>query len=523
MERKMFDTPVLPRLATILAEVKSGDLVVPRFQRPFVWDDDRRLQLLDSIAQGMPIGSLLVWRTSRRDLETYERVGGIRLERARQGDEKVNYLLDGHQRISTLFGALQSGEREPPGKDDDTRWPLFYELGAKERPAFRIAPRRGDPPVHWLPLDILLDGDALFDFTQRLRLESKRDLAREAENLANIFRDYIIPIVPLVTEELDTVTDAFVRINSQGKGMTEAHMLRALTHLKTIDTDQHFSEVRARLQAVGWGRLDDQVLVNVLKAMLGLDVYASGVRRVHEMLKTDSKPLGALASAVEEAVEALNAIGVCGPPALPYAYQLVTLAAIAARFPGRLGEPGVRDNLRRWFWITTYTEHFTGMTGSGIRDTIEDLASKLWGPPIKADLVETVELLPAFRLPSVRARAFLLFLAQLPENETARSQHQQLLGMDDVRSAPLLYPDWSRSDPANRVIAAPAELRKLRAALQRGQILTSDLADAHGIPEEAVRVLPDPKAFLDARRNWLFRHEKAFVESFVKDAPSPRR
>jgi hypothetical protein len=520
MERKMFDTPVLPRLATILAEVRSGDIVVPRFQRPFVWDDDRRLQLLDSITQGMPIGSLLVWRTSRRVLETYERVGGIRLARARQGDEKVNYLLDGHQRISTLFGALQSGEREPPGKDDDTRWPLFYELGAKERPAFRLAPRRGAPPTHWLPLDILLDGDALFDFTQRLRLENKRDLAREAENLANIFRDYIIPIVPLVTEELDTVTDAFVRINSQGKGMTEAHMLRALTHLKTIDTDQRFSEVRARLQAVGWGGLDDQVLVNVLKAMLGLDVYASDVRRVHEMLKTDPKPLDMLASAVEEAVGALSAIGVCGPPALPYAYQLVTLAAIAARFPGRLGEHGGRDNLRRWFWITTYTEHFTGITGSRIRDTIEDLAQKLWGPPIKAVHMIGIEPAPRFWLPSVRARAFLLFLAQLPGSEAARLQRQQLLGMDDAKSAALLYPKQPSSDPANRVIATPAELREIRAALRSGQSLTPDLADQLGIPGEAAQMLPDHEAFLEARRNWLFRREQAFIESFSEDAPS---
>jgi len=83
-----------------------------------------------------------------------------------------------------------------------------------------------------------------------------------------------------VTEELDIVTDAFVRINSQGKGMSEAHMLRALTHLQAIDTERHFEKVRARLEPHGWAGLDDQVLVNILKAMLGLDVYAAGVRGV---------------------------------------------------------------------------------------------------------------------------------------------------------------------------------------------------------------------------------------------------
>ncbi|RYD72712.1 MAG: DUF262 domain-containing protein [Verrucomicrobiaceae bacterium] len=341
MDRKMFDTPVLPRLETILTEVKSGDLVIPEFQRPFVWDDDRRLSLLDSIVMGMPIGSLLVWRTTRRDLRTYDRVGGVRITAPRKGEEKVNYLIDGHQRISTLFGALYSGEREISDDDDDVRWPLYYELAAETRPAFRVPPGRGTVPPNWLPLNILLDGDKLFDFTQRLRQGGRRDLAKEAERLANIFRDYIIPVVPLVTEELDVVTDAFVRINSQGKGMSEAHMLRALTYLGANDTDRYFNEVRIRLEPLGWGEIDDQILVNVLKSRLGLDVYASSVRGVYSMLKANPAPLKDLADVVEEAVGFLATVGVRGPSALPYAYQLVTLSALSARFPGLLGEPEV--------------------------------------------------------------------------------------------------------------------------------------------------------------------------------------
>ncbi|XXX78984.1 DUF262 domain-containing protein [Sorangium sp. So ce134] len=517
MERKMFDTPVLPRLATILAEVKTGDLVVPAFQRPFVWDDERRLSLLDSISQGMPIGSLLVWRTSRWDLATQEVVGGVRLTTAKQSGEKINYLIDGHQRVSTLFGALQEGPREPASPDDDTRWPLYYELGAKERPAFRLAPRRGDPPKHWLPLDILFDGDKLFDFTQALRAEGKRDLARQAENLANIFKDYIIPVVPLVTEELDTVTDAFVRINSQGKGMSEAHMLRALTHLKATDTERRFAEIRARLQARGWGALDEQVLVNVLKAMLGLDVYAAGARRVHEMLAKDPKPLDALDSAVEEAVEALSRVGVWGPSVLPYAYQLVALAAVAARAPGLLSQAGAAKRLEHWFWTTTYTEYFTGATGNRIREAIKELGLWLKGLDDAAPIMtEEVEPLHTFTLPSVRARAFLLFLTELMGDEQARQQRRKLLALDDVRTAPLLYPGELATNPGNRVIAAPDELRELRAVLRNGQGLTPDIAYEFAIPADAVRVLPDQDAFLKARRAWLFEREKEFIASFYR-------
>ncbi|XXY54619.1 DUF262 domain-containing protein [Sorangium sp. So ce269] len=512
MDRKMFDTPVLPRLETILAEVKSGDLVIPQFQRPFVWDDDRRLNLLDSIVEGMPIGSLLVWRTNRRDLCTYERVGGVRLEGPRKGDEKLNYLIDGHQRIFTLFGALYSGERE--SSDEDTRWPLYYELGARERPAFRVPPRRRTVPEHWLPLNTLLDGDKLFDFTQSLRENGRRDLAKEAERLANIFRDYIIPIVPLVTEELNVVTDAFVRINSQGKPMSEAHMLRALTHLGAIDTDSHFREVRTRLEPLGWAALDDQVLVNVLKAQLNLDVYASDVRSVHGMLNRDPVPLKRLGGVLEEAVDFLAKVGVRGPGALPYTYQLVTLATLAAWSPGCLGKPDVQEHLRRWFWVTTYTELFSGSTGSRIRDGIRQLADAVndGRPPAYNDL-PAVKSLTQIRGSTGRTRAFLLFLAQCPRDKCARQRRQERLGTDDTRATPSLVAAESGVAPGNRVIASPAELRELRAAIRNGAV-DNEMADEFCIPSEALEALPDHRAFVDARSRLLVAKERIFIETF---------
>lgn len=506
----MFDTPVLPRLGTILAEVSSGDLAIPVFQRPFVWDDDRRLSLLDSIAEGMPIGSLLVWRTTNRELRTYPQVGGVIIARPSRNSEKIGYLIDGHQRISTLFGALHTGDSDLA--DDETRWPLYYELGATSRPAFRVPPRRGTIPGNWLPLNTLLDGDRLFDFTQQLREEGRKELAKEAERLANIFRDYVIPIVPLVTEELDIVTDAFVRINSQGKGMSEAHMLRALTHLGTIDTEEHFSKVRQNLEPLGWGKLDDQVLVNILKAQLDLDVYASDIRGLRDRLKADPAPLKALTSVLVEAVEFLAVeIGVRGPKALPYTYQIVTVATLAAWSPGILRKPECQGLLRLWFWITTYTEHFSGITGSTIRGGIHQLHDALqlsaeW--PFKEP--PPVEPLTRLRGSTGRSQAFLLFLARLPKDSSARQRRLERLETEDTRS---LIAEVSSGAPGNRVIASPAELKELRTAIKLRQI-SDELADEYGIPGEALAAIHDPLEFVNERTRFLLAKERGFIENW---------
>lgn len=505
----MFDTPVLPRLETVLAEVRSGDLVIPQFQRPFVWDDERRLKLLDSIVAGMPIGSLLVWRTSRRDLHVYESVGGVKLGGPRKEGEKVNYLIDGHQRISTLFGALYGDGKRAAG--GGTRWSVYFELGSKARPAFRVAPARGGVPPNWLPLNIILDGDRLFEFTQVLREAGDRTGAKEAERLANVFRDYIVPIVPLVTEDLNVVTDAFVRINSQGKSMGEAHMLRALTHLESIDTDKQFARVRRSLRDVGWGGLDDQVLVSVLKAQMGLDVYASDVRGVREELRKDPAPLSHLPAALDEAIKFLASVGVRGPGALPYTYQLVTLATLAAWLPGKLTDGLYAKRLRSWFWRSTYTELYSGVTGSRIREVISELhAAYESGREPQIPWVTAVKPLSRIRGATGRTRAFMLFLARLPKGRKAAIARQELLGSDNARATPSIF-KGARTDPGNRVIALPSEVNELRRAIRQGTLDTS-VAKKFGIPPSAIAVLPDVDAFVRIRREWLVAQEIEFLK-----------
>lgn len=64
----LFDNPTTARLQQVIESIANGELLFPAFQRPFVWRDSQRLRLLDSILKGLPIGSMLIWRTTRQDL-----------------------------------------------------------------------------------------------------------------------------------------------------------------------------------------------------------------------------------------------------------------------------------------------------------------------------------------------------------------------------------------------------------------------------------------------------------------------
>lgn len=512
--RTSFDTPTLPRLATIIAELQSGVIAIPEFQRPSVWRDKQRLDLLDSIVKGLPIGSLLVWRSGTDVLNTYTEIAGIPVPPPRAGVDRRTYLIDGHQRVTTLFGALVRPEVPRTG-EFVRRWPLYYELGTTEGRAFRLPPRPREPvPGHWLPLDILFDSRALYRFRDGLYKRGDDTHADEAERIANVFKDYIIPVVPLISDDLDLVTDAFVRINSSGSPMTEAHMLRALTYKKGArDTFEGFAEIVAAL-GPSWDDLPEQTLVNCLKAALGLDVYRSSVREIERHLRNDAEALGRLKVAVLEAVSLLEAMGVGGWAALPYAYQLVTLVALAFNSPR-----SVRDRsmlLRRWFWRTTYAEHFTGATGGKIQHGIE-LLSKT--DPDLEELCSSLSIYTTrglLRKGTVRAKAFLLFLAA----RSSRPDRRRSVvpeAMARGASLPLLFPGLP-ADPGNLVAASPSELTRIRKALIRGSLTNSDRAEflLDGelpglLVDESSRA--ETEAFINARS----RHLRDLEEEFLRD------
>lgn len=468
--KSLFDNPTVPRLLTVLEEVRSGNLLIPDFQRPFEWNDDRRLLLLDSIAKGMPIGSFLVWRTRKNKLSSQPRLGPFALPLEPPEGETRSYLLDGNQRMTTLYTALTEVQDPEALDEQGVRWPVYYDLSIpRNEQGFTLHKGRSAPPRTWLPLSVLLVPKKLYDFQKRLMDQGFDQEADRAEALANSFKDYQIPIVPLVSEDIDVVTESFVRINNQGKPMQETHMVRALSYSK-FDIREELDRLRQELAPVGWGALDDQVLVNALKARWNLDIYKAGPRELHDhLLKAGhAETFRELGENIKQAVNFLSTCGVGGPRALPYSYQLVAIVEVIRKInPALDGELG--NLLRKWFWATTYAGYFTGMTSNRIREAIDHLCDVASGYTewLPRDLPRQIQRLRHFNFNATRSKAFaLLLVISIPE-KALRTKAQLLLGVAGSSAVEKLFPDVAGDDPANRVVTTPDELSRLRRVLAR--------------------------------------------------------
>jgi len=91
------------KVRQVVDDYRGGRLVIPEFQREYVWKPNRAPRLIDSIYRGYPISVLLFWTSH---LEARARRRDPRPARA----NLVSWLIDGQQRVITLSRILSGDE-----------------------------------------------------------------------------------------------------------------------------------------------------------------------------------------------------------------------------------------------------------------------------------------------------------------------------------------------------------------------------------------------------------------------------
>lgn len=112
-------------LLQFLTEAKRGAFVIPRFQRPFVWNHAQVKLLIDSISRNYPIGSLLLLQEtipndpflSSRPIDAV--IGESESDEPSVDDltqpafpPAVYYVLDGQQRLTSLVRVFLQASHE---------------------------------------------------------------------------------------------------------------------------------------------------------------------------------------------------------------------------------------------------------------------------------------------------------------------------------------------------------------------------------------------------------------------------
>jgi hypothetical protein len=147
--------------SSLIEDIKQGRIKIPKFQRPYVWDDEQALKLLDSIANSYPIGSILIWRTPSK-LNTERTFGDFVLPET-DDMTPTDYVLDGQQRLTVVYSCLGAAI-------GDAGFKAAYDLeNEKFSPQDEIA-----PGLTVFPLRKMYETTALLDFRTALQAHTDR-------------------------------------------------------------------------------------------------------------------------------------------------------------------------------------------------------------------------------------------------------------------------------------------------------------------------------------------------------------
>ena len=219
-------------LRQILDGVESLEMVMPEFQREYVWPIEDAKQLIISMFNGYPTGCLLFWET-----ENPPEIKNKAVDTNKLGLTKV--ILDGQQRLTTLYMLLR-GEIPPYYTESDILQDprhLYFNVLTAEFQFYQRSRMENNPL--WRSVTKCFDENEVdsYDIAEVYCEQNEEADFRKVskEIMSNLIKlrgiekmDYSILTVPK-TATIDGAIDVFDRVNSRGTKLTDAELV--LTHI----------------------------------------------------------------------------------------------------------------------------------------------------------------------------------------------------------------------------------------------------------------------------------------------------
>jgi hypothetical protein len=278
-------------IASLMSQIERDEIALPDLQRPFVWEDTKVRELLDSLFVGFPVGTLVFWHTSNgKDA----RALGVE----RSALRATTLVIDGQQRLTSLYAVMRGVD--VIGKDGAMRKITIAFRPRDGRFEVADAAIRNDP--EFLPnVTELWDGRRLPFQIRRDLINALRDKGRAVDdkyenavdhNLsrAQAITDYRFPTVDIrktATRRDEEATDEdvaeiFVRINNQGTRLGQADFVLTLLsvyHGELRDRIEERSRAMSQGAVVG---IDTQQL---LRAVCGVAFGRARMSAIYRYLR----------------------------------------------------------------------------------------------------------------------------------------------------------------------------------------------------------------------------------------------
>ncbi|NLX87564.1 MAG: DUF262 domain-containing protein [Clostridiales bacterium] len=195
----------------LLSWIQAGEIAIPEIQRPFVWDAVKVRDLMDSLYQGYPIGYLIAWKNPDVKLKDGSVSSGKKI------------LIDGQQRVTALTAAILG---QPVVNKDYKKVKIKIAFNPISR-SFEVCNTAIEKDVQWIPdISEVMKAPSMMrmikNYCDKNTEADEEEIEKSLVNLKEI-KQKQIGIIELNHDlDIETVTEIFIRINSQGVPLSQA-------------------------------------------------------------------------------------------------------------------------------------------------------------------------------------------------------------------------------------------------------------------------------------------------------------
>jgi hypothetical protein len=237
-------------ISQLLTEIEKGTLILPEFQRGYVWRPHQVLAYIRSLYLKYPTGHFLIWKT-------FKTPKVLRGDTIQHDAKSFKLLLDGQQRLTSLYTVFK-GEPPPFYEGETLFFNLYFNIVNGDF-GFWQPVKMKDNPI-WIPVTEFLKKGINQHLTETATLPDElrnlylTNLPRfnQLDNIRNY--PYHLDTIPQDDQEMPIkdVVEIFNLVNSKGTPLSKADL--ALAHICSDwpEARQEFNKARKKMKAIGF-------------------------------------------------------------------------------------------------------------------------------------------------------------------------------------------------------------------------------------------------------------------------------
>lgn len=341
----------MSKVSMLLNQIDSGTVLLPEFQRGYVWNRDQVRGLMRSLYLGHPVGGLLMWETIAEGLSVRGGAPGI-------GSHLL--LLDGQQRVTSLYGVIRGN---PPAffeGDSSAFTGLYFNV---ETETFEFyAPSKMADDIRWV------------NVTELFKTGPVPFLGKFADqpDKANLYLDRLNKLWQVTQKEfnqekitgadktVDDVVEIFNRVNSGGTKLSKGDLALARLCAQWPDARSVMRSNLAHWKESGFHFSLDWLLRNATAVATGRSLFTAlekvAPEEFQEALSKSVDYVGTFLDAVS------GRLGLDHDRVLMGRYAIPVVSRLLGLNNGNFNDSAHRDKVLYWYIQSALWGRFAGST-----------------------------------------------------------------------------------------------------------------------------------------------------------------